>query len=215
MSRPHDMGGRKGAGAVRPAPQGAPVFETEWHARAMALTLACGALGRWNIDAMRHAREKLPDYARLSYYEKWLAALADMLVARGLVTEAELAGAAPSPATPEAAPLAPEAVGPLLARGAPVSRPGPDPRFAPGDAVRCGQPRAEGHTRLPAYAAGHTGRVLACHGTHVFPDSNAGFAGENPQPFYSVAFAARDLFPDAAEGDEVILDLFEPYLEPA
>ena len=79
MSRVHDMGGRFGDGAVAPGEDA--VFAAPWHGRALALTLAAGALGHWTIDASRHARESLSprDYARFSYYEKWLAALADML----------------------------------------------------------------------------------------------------------------------------------------
>ncbi|MEO0916294.1 MAG: nitrile hydratase subunit beta, partial [Pseudomonadota bacterium] len=49
MSRVHDMGGRYGDGAVLPEAEDAPVFETDWHARALAVTLACGSLGQWNI----------------------------------------------------------------------------------------------------------------------------------------------------------------------
>ena len=93
MTRVHDMGGRYGDGPVVPEPQGTVPFEKDWHRGALALTLAAGALGTWNIDTSRHARESLApkDYARFSYYEKWMAALADLLVAKGLVSEAELA----------------------------------------------------------------------------------------------------------------------------
>ncbi|MEC8660485.1 MAG: nitrile hydratase subunit beta, partial [Pseudomonadota bacterium] len=54
MTRIHDMGGRFGDGPVMPDDAGAAVFPKEWHGRALALTLAAGALGRWNIDASRH-----------------------------------------------------------------------------------------------------------------------------------------------------------------
>jgi nitrile hydratase len=73
-----------------------------------------------------------------------------------------------------------------------------------------------GHTRLPSYARGKTGWIIAHHGTHVFPDSNAHRLGEAPEPLYSVGFYARDLW-DTAENpeDEVVLDLWQSYLEPA
>ena len=58
MSRVHDMGGRFGDGAVVPDDE-AERFHTDWHARALALTLASGSLGKWNIDVSRHARECL------------------------------------------------------------------------------------------------------------------------------------------------------------
>jgi nitrile hydratase len=223
MSRVHDMGGRFGDGPVRPDPEDAPVFEQDWHARALALTLAAGALGQWNLDVSRHARERLAprDYSRFSYYEKWLAALADLLVDRGVVTRAELAGAEPTASALADRRLPADRVAAVLAAGGPSARPGPAPRFAPGDRVRT-RPRARnalqpgGHTRLPAYAAGTTGRVILCHGCHVLPDANAHGRGDCPEPLYTVAFAAADLWDrPEAPGDEVTLDLWQSYLDPA
>ena len=73
-----------------------------------------------------------------------------------------------------------------------------------------------GHTRLPAYSAGCEGRIIAQHGCHVFPDSNAHGFGEDPKPLYSVAFKAVDLWGQAEHpNDEVVLDLWEPYLSDA
>ena len=71
MSRVHDMGGRFGEGPVVPDADDV-VFYTDWHARALAVTLAAGSLGKWNIDVSRHARESLSpkDYMAFSYYEK-------------------------------------------------------------------------------------------------------------------------------------------------
>ena len=68
MSRAHDMGGRHGDGPVQPEPQGIVPFATQWHRKALALVIAAGATGAWNIDMSRHARECLApaDYARLS-----------------------------------------------------------------------------------------------------------------------------------------------------
>ena len=82
MSRLHDMGGRFGDGPVDPGPADAPVFAEEWHARALAVTLAAGSLGLWTLDASRHSRERLlpADYAVFTYYEKWISALCNMLV---------------------------------------------------------------------------------------------------------------------------------------
>ena len=226
MTRLHDMGGRFGDGpVVRDAPD-APVFAKPWHARALAVTLACGALGQWTLDTSRHARERLSprDYARFSYYEKWLAALTDLLVETGVITPEELRGTvtpAPSPLSNRA--LRAEAVPATLARGGPTLRPdahAAPARFAPGDRVRSRRPARNtqtpgGHTRLPAYAAGARGRVVLCHGSHVFPDTNAHGQGECPQPLYAVAFSATELWGRAENpGDEVILDLWDSYLEP-
>lgn len=228
MTRVHDMGGRFGDGPVVPDPQDAPVFEQAWHGRALALTLAAGALGQWNLDISRHSRERLSpkDYSRFTYYEKWLAALADLLVERGVVTADELAGAAPvtsdvAPSDLAAACLRADKVAQVLATGGPTNRPGPAPRFRQGDKVRT-RPRARnglvpgGHTRLPGYAAGVTGEVILTHGCHILPDAHAHGQGESPEPLYTVAFAAADLWGQAERaGDEVTCDLWESYLEPA
>lgn len=222
MNRIHDMGGRFGDGPVV-SDLDEPVFKAEWHRRTLGLTLAAGALGVWNLDASRHAREALrpEDYVRFSYYERWLAALADLLVARGVVTAEELAGAVPSRPVEAATPLRPTDVAAALARGNPSLRDGPPAQFECGDRVRARLPTrnvsiAGGHTRLPAYAAGHTGRILEHHGAHVLPDSNAHFLGEAPEPLYTVAFDAADLWGTAvSDRDEVMLDLWESYLEKA
>lgn len=223
MSRIHDMGGRHGDPAVEPEPQGMVPIGPDWHRKALALTLAAGGLGAWSIDTSRHARECLrpKDYARFSYYEKWIAALADLLVAKGLVTREDLAAGDATPAPPHPRLFRAEVVGAALARGTPYLRSGAAPAFAVGDRVRTRLPAANsfvpgGHTRLPGYAAGQIGKVILSHGAHVLPDSNAHGLGENPEPLYTVAFAAADLWGTAeAEGDEVTLDLWQSYLEPA
>lgn len=221
MNRPHDMGGRFGDGPVTPAPDGISGYDAPWHRTALGLTLAAGGLGAWSIDAARHAREILPDYANRSYYDKWTAALADLLVARGLVTPAELAAGDADLAPLSAKALTTDKVANVLTRGTPYTRSGPAPTFAPGDPVRTrAQPENAavpgGHIRLPAYAAGRTGRIILVHGAHVFPDCNAHDLGENPEPLYTVAFKAGDLW-DAPENpkDEVTLDLWQSYLDPA
>ncbi|NRB18093.1 MAG: nitrile hydratase subunit beta [Rhodobacteraceae bacterium] len=234
MSRLHDMGGRFGDGPVIPESPDAPVFAADWQARALAVTLACGALGQWNIDISRHARERLSpqDYTGFSYYQIWISALADLLVERGVLTEADLAGQeqeqdrdqgqADNPAHPLAARmLNAEAVAAVLAQGGPASRDSDQrPKFSLGQAVRCRHPADNclvegGHSRLPAYAAGARGYIFRLHGSHVLPDSNAHDLGEAPEPLYAVRFAARELWahPEHRD-DQVILDLWQSYLAP-
>ncbi|MGY9047378.1 MAG: nitrile hydratase subunit beta, partial [Rhodobacterales bacterium] len=209
MSRVHDMGGRFGDGAVLPEAEEARMQGPGWHRRALAVTLAAGALGAWPIDAARRARENLApkDYARFSYYEKWMAGLADLLVERGLLRAEELRDAAlpraEAPQALHARALKASSVAAALARGGPSVRDSAVvTRFAPGDAVQTRRPAANrnvagGHTRLPAYAAGAVGRVLLCHGAHVLPDSNAHGLGESAEPLYGVVFAASDLWAEA------------------
>lgn len=237
MTRVHDMGGRFGDGPVDPGRADDPVFVAEWHKRALAVTLACGGLGQWNLDMSRHARERLApqDYASFGYYEKWMAGLADLLVDTGVLSEADLIGAEGDDGPPlsddgalsEDGGLSDRAlranrVDEVLAKGGPADRLSDvAPRFHSGDAVRTLRPAGNrlvdgGHTRLPAYAAGARGEILRCHGAHVLPDANAHGLGEAPEPLYSVAFPAAELWGAAeGQGDEVVLDLWQSYLEPA
>lgn len=219
MNGPQDLGGAQGFGPVRPEPN-EPVFHTEWERRAAALSLAMNATGMWNIDVVRHARERIPpaEYLASTYYEVWLKGLERLLVENGLVTAEELAAGhmATAPATLKRRPSAAE-IPALLARGAPTERPVQRPAaFAIGDKVRTTQINPTGHTRLPRYSRGRNGTIAAIRGVHVFPDTNSARRDENPQWLYSVAFDARELWgAEAKAGDEVLIDLWEPYLERA
>ncbi len=225
MTRVHDMGGRFGDGAIHPEPEDAPVFVEGWHARALAITLAAGSLGQWNIDISRHARERLSpkDYTRFSYYEKWISALADLLVESGVLTEDDLRVTEANEEHPLAfRTLKAEAVAGVLASGGPADRPSNVPvKFETGQEVVTVHPSANrlvdgGHTRLPAYASGVKGRILKVHGTHVLPDSNAHRLGEAPEPLYAVVFPASELWTNPEHPkDEVVLDLWQSYVEPA
>ena len=224
MTRIHDMGGRFGDGPMQPSDEDAAIFEQDWHARALAMTLACGSLGLWNIDISRHTRELLSpkDYTRFSYYEKWIAALADLLVETGAITREELQGGMPAASQLADKIMSRDKVAGILAAGGPTDRAGgPAPCFSVGQAVKTrrladNMQVAGGHTRLPAYAAGAVGRVVRLHGTHVLPDASAHRLGDAPEPLYAVAFAASELW-SAPEHprDEVVLDLWQSYLEPA
>ncbi|MCD9149458.1 nitrile hydratase subunit beta [Pseudophaeobacter flagellatus] len=223
MSRLHDMGGRIGDGPVVPDPVGAPVFENDWHARALAVTLACGSLGKWNIDVSRHARERLSpkDYTRFSYYEKWISALADLLVENGVLTREDLQGQGGEGLHVLASKaLKAEAVAAVLAKGGPANRDSDiAAAYRPGDRVKTRHPGGNalvdgGHTRLPDYAIGACGEILLQHGAHVLPDSNAHGLGEAPEPLYAVAFKAAELWPHPEHpNDEVVLDLWQSYLQ--
>jgi nitrile hydratase len=53
--------------------------------------------------------------------------------------------------------------------------------------------------------------VLGCH---VFPDSNATGAGEDPKWLYTVTFDGRELWGEASDPAlKVSVDAWEPYLE--
>lgn len=217
MNGVHDMGGMHGMGSVQPE-RDEPVFHHRWEARAFALVRAMGAFGRWNIDASRHQRELIPaaEYLRMSYYEKWLTGLTELLVKHGFVTAGELASAKATPGVARQTPALPAAKVPgFIARGSPASRDSNrQPRFQPGQRVKARNLNPTGHTRLPRYVRGRTGTIDRVQGVFVFPDSNAHFRGEHPQHVYSVRFAARELWGEAAAPqDAVYVDLWEAYLD--
>jgi nitrile hydratase beta subunit len=215
----HDMGGMHGMGPIQNE-KDEPVFHERWEARTFALTLVMAAWRKWTLDGSRHQRELIPaaEYLRMSYYEKWLAGLVELLVKSGLVTRAEVESGKPAPSSPRAIPpLTGDKVLPLVARGEPASR---DlvlaPRFRLGQRVRARNIHPTGHTRLPRYTRGKLGTIDRDHGVFVFPDTNASFLGEKPQHVYSVRFAASELWGDqAAPRDAVCVDMWDDYLEPA
>lgn len=212
-----DLGGRSGFGAVTPEPEG-ELFHAAWEPRAMALTLAMGATGSWNIDASRAARETLPNYARLSYYEIWIGALEKLLAERGLVAPDELAaGHALHPPAPVARVLKSAQVAAALAKGSPTERSAAAlARFAVGQRVRTRLEPAPHHTRLPGYFRGKVGTVERVLGAHVFADAHARGLGEDPHWLYTVVFDATELWGAGADpGHRVSFDAWEPYLEPA
>jgi nitrile hydratase beta subunit len=219
MEGAQDMGGVPGFGPVQPEPD-EPVFHADWERRAFALTLAMAMPGGWNIDMSRFAREDRPhqDYLGKSYYQIWLAGLERLMLERNLVSADEIeAGHVLHPPKPAAQTLTAAGVAAMLHRGGPTERAAGKPAlFAVGDLVRAKIVSPATHTRLPHYVRGHIGVIERIHGAHVFPDSNANGAGEDPQWLYTVTFEGGELWgDDAAASVKVSVDAFEPYLEPA
>ena len=101
MNGVHDMGGMHGMGPID-EDKNEPVFHQQWEGRIFAMNLAMGAWRKWNIDASRHARELIPpaEYLRMSYYEKWVAGLIELIVKSELVTRDEIDSAAPAAGSP-------------------------------------------------------------------------------------------------------------------
>ena len=211
-----DLGGQPGFGPVTPEPEG-ELFHASWEPRALALTLAMGATGSWNIDASRAMRETLPNYRDLSYYQIWLEALEQLMLQRGQVLPDEIAsGEMRHPAAPVVRVLQADNVPSVLARGSPTERAAPGPaRFAVGQAVRMHIGRADHHTRLPGYVQGKRGVIEHVHGAHVFADANAQGLGEQPQWLYTVVFEEAELWGDEAprQNLSVSVDAWESYLE--
>jgi nitrile hydratase len=213
------MGGMHGLGPLAPE-QNEPVWHAPWEARVYALSAAIGAWRRWTGDAFRQQIEQMAaaDYLSVTYYEKWMYALVENAVRHGLITREEAETGRVDPSAPKAAPpLTAEQVPEVMARGAPKTRTVErQPIFQVGDSIRTRNIHPLTHTRLPRYARAKPGVIIASHGAHVFPDTNAIFQGENAQPLYTTKFRARDLWGEAANPrDTVCIDLWEDYLEPA
>jgi nitrile hydratase subunit beta len=233
-----DMGGRtEFFGPVVREPN-EPVFHEPWEGRLFGLSWFLIPLIRGQVDAVRDAQERLPREVYLSgYYRRWLAGFETLLVESGYLgpdeLDARVAGfstaAGPRrtsrarralmswalrmmtrPVLPRwlAAHVLPLALGgarPTLQR----------PRFSVSEHVRVRAEQAPGHTRQPGYVTGKPGEIVAHLGSHVFPDAHAVGRRAWPQYLYTVAFESDDLWGDAAEpGTEVLVDLFESYLEP-
>jgi nitrile hydratase beta subunit len=219
MDGAHDMGGVPWIDPVQPEAN-EPPFHAEWERRAFAITLAMAMPGGWNIDMSRFAREDRPpqDYLSKSYYQIWLAGLERLVLERNLVSSDEIdAGKPLHPAKQVARTLTPDGVAGMLHRGGPTEREAKCPAlFAAGDRIRAKMIHPPTHTRLPLYVRGHLGVVERVLGCHVFPDSNARGAGEDPQWLYTVTFDGRELWGDGGDpGLKVSVDAWEPYLEPA
>lgn len=215
----HDMGGAQCWGAVR-APEPEPVFDERWEARAFALALLSMRLSGTNLDAFRHALERLRpvDYLADGYYGRWLHAAELLLtdssiIAPGAVTARARAKAGEQveePATPEPnkPDYAPTAAGSLRSIDA-------APAFAVGDRVRTKDMHQRGHTRLCGYLRRREGTVKALRPAALLPDTHAHFQGENAQHVYTVAFDSAQLWGKDEETFVLNADLFESYLEAA
>ena len=221
MNGVHDMGGQQGFGPVLFEAH-EPLFHAPWESRAMAVTVAMGASGQWNIDLSRSARESLPPaiYLSSTYYEIWIRALEQLMLERGMVTPAELAsGQMSAPPAPVNRVLTRETVDAALKAGSPTERPIDQPAlFKLGQQVRARNMHPQGHTRLPRYVRGHVGTIVSVHGGHVFPD---GHTMRATPPFnvpvewlYTVVFDGTTLWGENSDPTvEVTVDAWESYLE--
>ena len=89
-------------------------------------------------------------------------------------------------------------------------------RFAEGTRVRVKALFPPGHCRTPFYARGRSGTVLGIADREPNPEEMAYGRRTPPLPVYRVSFAQRELWPDyrGDAGDRVVIDIFEPWLEP-
>jgi nitrile hydratase subunit beta len=218
MNGIHDMGGMEGFGPVKPEPN-EPPFHAAWEGRALAMNRALGYAKIWNIDKSRAKIEEMPphEYLTKTYYQKWAQRLEQLLIEYGYIAVDEVkAGRSlrPGKSVPRFLPAA--EVNKALSRGSYSREPTRPARFKAGDRVRTRNIHPHTHTRLPRYARDKVGIVECVRGFHVFPDSVAIGAGENPQWLYTVLFDARELWGEAADPkSKVSIEAWDPYLEPA
>ena len=85
-------------------------------------------------------------------------------------------------------------------------------RFAAGSRVRARTADPDGHTRLPRYARGHIGEVVAVRAAWQLPD-DAVRGVSSIEPVYAVCFTAAELW--GSGNHSVVLDMWESYLEEA
>ena len=219
MNGVHDMGGMHGMGPIRHEAN-EPVFHAAWEGRVYAMDRALTAFHKWNVDAWRHDIETLApaEYLRMSYYEKWLAAMEKRVVQYGLVTAQELEKGQAAAGSAKAVPaLTVECVPRNFSRNIPSAKDGRVAAlFQTGQRVRARNTHPVGHTRLPRYARGKTGQIVRDHGVYAFPDSSAQTGELRRQHLYSVRFTAVELWgPSRVSRDSVHLDMWDEYLEHA
>lgn len=93
------------------------------------------------------------------------------------------------------------------------------PRFAPGDAVlvKDAWPEREGpcHIRTPHYLRGRPGKVERVLGAFANPEDLAFARPAETRVLYHVLFASPPVFPDLKPGDDVLVEIFEHWLEKA
>jgi len=91
-------------------------------------------------------------------------------------------------------------------------------RFKAGDRVRVRVGAPPGHFRTPTYIQGKVGAVERLHGDYRNPESLAyGGDGLPKRPLYLVRFAQPHVWPKypGAPRDQLLMDIFEHWLEPA
>jgi nitrile hydratase len=90
-------------------------------------------------------------------------------------------------------------------------------RFSPGDAVvvKDDWPETRGpvHIRTPHYLRGHKGRILRYLGHYPNPEDLAFARPAAERSLYHVAFPMVELWPGGAKDDEVVVEIYEHWLD--
>jgi nitrile hydratase beta subunit len=216
MDGAHDLGGMDGFGAVVTEPDEPPYHEP-WEGRVngmmFGVAVGRGIRGfRWWIESMGNV-----EYLSTSYYEHWLHAIEQVLVRTGDLAPGELDAAVAAGLGPGERRDDPDAAAavPMLLLGVPDhGRAVPPPgRFAVGDRVRVTRSVTREHNRVPRYVRGVEGVIESVSGNEPLEE---GIEFGDRQPVYAVCFESSDLWGARAEpGADLVIDLYEKYLEPA
>ena len=222
MNGIHDMGGMHGFGPIE-REENEPVFHAPWEGRLLAMiqTVPVAIPG-----GMRSAIESMDPalYLASSYYERWLHAREQGMIAAGVLTAEELDArteffrehSEAEPPRREDPDLTTRALERWKTPRSPHREVGVVPRFGIGDEVVTRNMNPPGHTRLPRYARGKMGEIDRVHGVHDFQDAVVSETEAGPQAVYSVRFDARELWGESAEANgRVYIDMWESYLEAA
>ena len=73
--------------------------------------------------------------------------------------------------------------------------------------------RGPSHIRTPHYLRGHRGRILRHLGDYPNPEDLAFARPATKRPLYHVAFPMQELWPDGRANDELIVEIYEHWLE--
>ena len=205
----HDLGGTQGFGKVPHTINSLtykPVFHEDWeHLAYSLLFLAVDALKSFSVDELRHAIERMDTrhYFTSPYYDRIVIGTATLLVEKGVLTQKELD----------------IFLGDTFRLAQPYRSQGREtlPERAPfevGDAVIVRDEYVPGHIRMPGYVRGKKGIIV--HRTTEkwpFPDSIGHGREAGIEPTYHVRFTSKEIWGDAADEANIVVDLFEGYLD--
>jgi nitrile hydratase subunit beta len=209
MNGMHDVGGMGGFGPVV-VEKNEPVFHYPWEGKVFAMNIAMGGWRKWNLDQTRSSGEKFSprQYLAMSYYERWVTALADRGIRAGLFTAEEVKAGHAALGSPKLTPpIRPEMVPALVRAPRNYVR-----RFTPSRCTRSAIQSAPSPTALKA--------IRACRATLAgAPALSFSITARpsSPTPMQTATkthsiSTPRELWGEQGDPrDSVTLDLYEPY----
>jgi hypothetical protein len=169
----------------------------------------------WTLDWFRHVRERIEpvDHLTRNYYDQWAQSLAATLIDNGTIKLEQLVPGAKTELTDQTTSSTRHSAGTFTEKDGDAKS--NQPLFEAGDRVRMKMSIAAFHTRLPGYVRGRVGVIEDSHGLQPLADASA-CGVIKPEPLYTVAFEAGDLWPEAqGRRERVFVDAWESYLEGA